>query len=264
MSRSLTIVAALTASSVPALAPAQSATLTGVVHTFGDSLQRLSSVDLALTPSGRTMRSDAAGAFTFRALAPGEYRLTARRVGYDSLSMRVVTTGDRVTTVNVALRKPAAQALGTVTIEGRRVTYPARFAEPYQRLSQQKGYFWTREMIDSLFPADVHSLLMRVPGAHDNGRTITFARCQPQDGHVQVWVDGVRRTHWSAASIGAFVPGDRSGGAPQPGNVDAVEAVRDIIPSSIQLMEVYSGVARIPGEFLDDACAVILIWTKSY
>jgi len=27
-------------------------------------------------------------------------------------------------------------------------------------------------------------------------------------------------------------------------------------------MEVYSGVARIPGEYLDDACAVILIWRK--
>jgi len=29
-------------------------------------------------------------------------------------------------------------------------------------------------------------------------------------------------------------------------------------------MEVYSGITQIPTEFLDDACAVIVIWTKAY
>jgi hypothetical protein len=29
-------------------------------------------------------------------------------------------------------------------------------------------------------------------------------------------------------------------------------------------MEVYTGIARIPGEYLEDACAVIAIWTKAY
>jgi len=249
---------------VPAAARAQTASLTGTVNVFGDSLQRLAGVELSLEPSGRTTRSDASGAFAFHGVAPAEYRLRARHVGFDSVSMRVVVAGE--TAVHVALRRPSAQTLGTVTIAGRRVTYPARFADAYLRASRAHGTFWTREMIDSLFPLDVHSLLMRVPGARENGRTVYFARCAPQDGHVHVWVDGVRKTNYSVSGggpSGISVRGGGSGGAPV-GNVGPVEALRDVIPSSIQIMEVYSGVARIPGEFLDDACAVIVIWTKSY
>ncbi|MBL0170553.1 MAG: hypothetical protein IPP90_07435 [Gemmatimonadaceae bacterium] len=63
-----------------------------------------------------------------------------------------------------------------------------------------------------------------------------------------MWVDGTRWTKYFSRDTLV--------------NVNATKAVRDIPVSSIQLMEVYSGVARIPGEYLDDACAVILIWRK--
>ena len=46
---------------------------------------------------------------------------------------------------------------------------------------------------------------------------------------------------------------------------DRVEWVLELVPpTAIQAIEVYRGVAQIPAEFLDDACAVIAIWTKSY
>ncbi len=64
---------------------------------------------------------------------------------------------------------------------------------------------------------------------------------------VRLAEEGVRRTRYSTGGI--F-------------DIDAGTALRDIPPSSIQLMEVYGGVARLPGEYLDDACAVILIWLK--
>ena len=35
-----------------------------------------------------------------------------------------------------------------------------------------------------------------------------------------------------------------------------------VSPADIELMEVYTGVARLPAEYINDACAVIAVWTK--
>jgi hypothetical protein len=86
------------------------------------------------------------------------------------------------------------------------------------------------------------------------GRSICFKRCQAgvergargrctPSPNVQVYVDGVRMTR---------------------GLGDADRVLREVLPSSVEAMEVYTGVARIPGEFSNDACAVIAIWTRSY
>jgi hypothetical protein len=156
------------------------------------------------------------------------------------------------------------QALTEVTISGKRVMVEARFADAYQRLGRANGDFFTREGMDSLHAVDMKSLLQMIPGVLVNDRGITFLRCEgnvfaqnpaynPFDGtqrpraasaqaaKVQVYVDGVRVT----------TTGD-----------DAFAALRDIRPSSLQLVEVYRGLSRIPGEYLDDACAVILLWTR--
>lgn len=45
---------------------------------------------------------------------------------------------------------------------------------------------------------------------------------------------------------------------------EAINILRTVHPSSIQIMEVYSGLSQIPAEFLEDACAVIVICTKRY
>ena len=56
----------------------------------------------------------------------------------------------------------------------------------------------------------------------------------------------------------------RGSNAALSGGNEQNETLRLVSTSQVQAIEVYSGVARIPGEFLDDACAVIAIWTKSY
>ena len=63
-----------------------------------------------------------------------------------------------------------------------------------------------------------------------------------QSAKVQVYIDGTRVTQSSSVT----------------------DALRLVTPRDIEAMEVYTGVARIPAEFLNDACAVIAIWTKSY
>jgi hypothetical protein len=65
------------------------------------------------------------------------------------------------------------------------------------------------------------------------------------DPRVQVYVNGSRAT----------VLGDPA---------EALAAIQSIHPLDIELMEIYTGVARIPADFLADACGVVAIWTKSY
>ena len=227
-------------------AGAQTASIVGVVHVFGDSVGRLRDVDVSLDPTDRTTRTDTLGRFRFSGLRSGTYRLRVRRVGFDATLMTVVASANVETAVNIAM-KSFTQAMATMTIAGRRVDYPVRLAEAYTRVRRSTGSFFTREQIDSLFPLDVNALLMRTPGVRVLGNNqFEFARCR-HDGHIQVWVEGVRRTRYSTG--GVF-------------NIDAGTALKDIPPSSIQLMEVYGGVARLPGEYLDDACAVILSWLK--
>ncbi|MBL0170523.1 MAG: carboxypeptidase regulatory-like domain-containing protein [Gemmatimonadaceae bacterium] len=210
-------------------------------------MRRLRDVDVVLDPTTRQTRSDSLGAFRFVGVAAGEYRVRVRRIGFEAVVMKILAISDHDVAVNVAMQ-PSAQALATMTIAGKRIDYPVRLTEAYTRMRRSTGYFVTREQIDSLFPRDVSSLLMRIPGVRVIGMgDFEFARCDTER-NVHVWVDGTRWTKYFSRDTLI--------------NVNATKAVRDIPVSSIQLMEVYSGVARIPGEYLDDACAVILIWRK--
>lgn len=153
---------------------------------------------------------------------------------------------------------PAPPTLPRVTVAGRSVSVPVRYEAAYKRAASGRGVYFTREEIEASNPHDLQTLMQRVPAVMINTRSITFQKCQgglpsPQGGggiasaqeaKVQVYIDG-RRT---SASDGE----------------SALEVLRDITPSQVQIMEVYNGSSRIPGEYSTDACAVILIWTKAY
>jgi hypothetical protein len=204
-------------------------------------------VEVTLDRPDRTTRTDSLGRFSFGAVLPGEHFLRARRLGFETIVEKLVVRDGQQLTVRLPMRT-SAQPMATMLVAGKRVEYPARLAEPYARLSRATGHFFTREQIDSLFPLDLQSLLMRVPGVRvKDSRSLEFVRCRVE-GHIQVWVDGTRLTSYSTGR-GDF---DR----------DASDVLRDIPPSNVQLMEIYVGPSRIPGEFLDDACAVIAIWRK--
>lgn len=228
---------------------AQSGAVLGSVRVLGVDSTRLSDVVVTLTPSDRSARTDSLGQFRFATLQSGDYLLTARRLGYDAVYKTFHVSGDGNVSLRIAM-SPIAQRMATITVSGRKITYPVRLSEPYQRLARGTGHFVTREQIDSLFPLDVGALLLRVPGIKVTSRSVEFARCDELGGNnqkVQVWVDGQR---WTNYSLG---PGLRIG---------AWEAIRDIPPSSVQLVEIFSGPSTIPGEYVDDACAVILIWRE--
>ena len=140
--------------------------------------------------------------------------------------------------------------MAEVTISGRRVMFPAHLSEAYTRVARGRGSFFTRELIDSLQPWDIKSLLQRLPGVKVNDRSVRFARCDGHatlgsDAHIQVYLDGVRQTHY-----GSYLTRDVN------------DALRDVVISSIQLIEVHPSISSLPPEYGDDACAVILLWSK--
>lgn len=145
------------------------------------------------------------------------------------------------------------QTLPTIVVAGRTVSVPPRFGAAYKRAAAGRGYYFTREEIEATNPRDLEALMLRVPTVQINDRGVTFAKCQAglpspdgpgQSARVQVFVDDRRAS---------LTDGDQ-----------VRQMLQSISPSSVQLMEVYTGVSRIPGEFVNDACAVIVIWTKSY
>jgi outer membrane cobalamin receptor len=160
----------------------------------------------------------------------------------------VVLEAGRASEQNIELHRHP-NALTEVRIEGRMLKVPARFEDVYARAAHEHGTFFTRQDIDKLNPYDVQSLLSLVPTVYPNDRGVTFQRCQTglsmgQTDKVQVYIDGTRMTALPGTSVS--------------------EALKLVIPRDIEAMEVYTGVARIPAEFRNDACAVIAIWTKSY
>lgn len=210
--------------------------------------------------------TDSAGAFTLRDIPAGSHVLTARRLGFvmDS-AVTTVTPGD--TTAVVLRLTPAPHVLREVYVRGRKVMDLPRFTAAVERASRNNGAAYTADEIAIENPVETKLLLERLPGVHVNDRGIMFDRCQdsgllPGYGsgrggsasfggasgprpRVQVYVDGLRLTR-------------------DEGGQNANEILRDIKPQSIAVMEVYTGVARIPGEYLENACAVIAIWTKAY
>lgn len=235
--------------------------LLGRVSRAGDSTVALAGAEVTVAGSPVATRTDSTGRFRLTGLEPGPHTVTFRLFGYSPASRAITVGAGGTPFVSIALT-PAAQELRQVKIAGFITSYPPRFEEQYKRASHANGRFFTREQIDSLQPYNTKSLLALIPTVLVNDRGITFQKCQSAfsgvvaaldphvqrtaphtTGNVQVYIDGVRMTRY----------GD-----------SADQAIRTIQPSAIQIMEVYTGISRIPGEFLDDDCAVIAIWTKRY
>jgi len=241
----------LTDSSDPAT-PALSGALDLLVRAASDS-GVLTDADVRIDDTLRVRFIVGAGTYRLRGLSSGLHRMSVRRLGFSPMLKAVMleegsTLSDTVTLERVAVR------LADVVINGRRVSYPERFVDVVERARVHSGALFTREDLRSV--RDVKSLLAMLPGVRANSRGVTFARCEAPlpsrfssaaaINHVQVYIDGVRVTALTADTL-------------------AVEdALALVSPAAVELVEVYSGVARIPAEWQRDACAVIAIWTKRW
>lgn len=143
--------------------------------------------------------------------------------------------------------------LREVVISGQQVVFPRFFEDAYKRAARGAGVYFTREYIDEWNIDGYKSLLDRIPSVSANDRGVTFNRCQSgleaaqnprARPKVQVYIDGHRMALDADDFRGIYA------------------ALSSIKPRQVQLMEVYPNVSSIPAEFLEDACAVVVIWTR--
>jgi|GEM_PF-431423 len=203
------------------------------------------------------------GSYRLGGIVPGPHLVQVRQLGYQSVSMEVELPDDHAVRRDINLRH-VATLLDEVRIEGQMRKVPARFQDVYRRMTIANGSFFTSEDIERLNPPDVQSLLLRVPMVRVNAEGIQAARCN--EGGALMLARGGQKAPSGGGKVQIYIDGLRMTGRlnlADPG-AERIDVLRLVNPSQIQAIEVYSGVARIPGEFLEDACAVIAIWTKAY
>jgi len=213
---------------------------------------RLADVEVSLrNTAGRIVRTavtDTAGAFELQAPRFGEFTLVASMLGMTTVATEsfAVEAG----TMKVVLRMAAeAVPLEPLTVEARG-GYAAlgMLAGYYERMQWNSragiGRFITRDAIDLRNPVDMSDMLREIPRvgvnrARGTGAFVTMrgarGECTPA-----LYIDGARANRRDRAYMD--------------------EMVR---PMDVEGVEVYVGLAQLPGEYFDENhCGVLLVWTR--
>lgn len=191
--------------------------------------------------------ADSQGLFHLTSLPVGTRLVYVRAVGWKPLTFSIELAADQEWTGRIGL-EPAPDVLPEITVEGR-ADKPARYAGTTRfddffrrRRLALGGIFRTREEIERLHAISTGELLKGIAGVHvafgPTGASVTFTRC-PNPTHVALWIDGNRvRIENINVALGTIDPND-------------VEAI-----------EVYRSAVQIPAEFLENACAAVVVWTR--
>ncbi len=125
-----------------------------VVDTEGRGIE---GARMLLTPSDRIGRSAANGAYVFRNLRPGTYRLAINRLGFSAAASLVVVP-DSGALVEIRLNPVAARIAGQVISDRRE-----RIPRVYERQAKRLGHVIFAEDISQYDAFDVPDLFSRVP-----------------------------------------------------------------------------------------------------
>jgi hypothetical protein len=215
--------------------------------------------------------TDARGEFRFAHIVPGRYEIRVRRLGMEQL-VKFVTIGPGEATMHDWPMPLLPQMLSEVRVKGQMVHVSPEFQEPYRRAAWGFGDFVLKAEVERRNPIDTRSLLDGIPGVHTNMRGITFERCGSEVAAVNqtgisttndivdngALATGLTSDLISPLGVQVYIDGHRATNL----MTTVEDALNSVHPKDIEIMEIYRGVARIPVEFLRDACAVIAIWTK--
>ena len=246
-----------------ARAVAQTATVSGVVSvTVGTGVP---GVEVRDSLSGRGTTTDPNGRYELE-LEPGRRLLMIEGDAIQWVVIEVdLKPGERrVLPIQV---RPRIQELPELEVTVR-ATKPAEYASTsryddfFLRRSMGKGRFFTREEIRAKATSNPIEILRGIsgirsriglPGVAGGGQSrVEFVRCSGPlaMSRVQVWVDGFMTTS------------GQSFGTPAVAAEYVAETLEQIALSDIELIEVYTSQSQLPGDFLRDACAAIVIWTR--
>jgi len=187
----------------------------------------------------RTLTNDR-GYFLFESFPWGVYNLHVRHLAYAAFTAPVRVAGGMSHSVEIQLSQEPIELEGiTVTAEARRTQ--SHIEGLVSRMNRGFGSFITREKLEARPSSRVPDLLREVPGVdvldRSGARLLVRGRtCTPI-----VFVDGFRYY------------------------LDDVTGLTGYLGEELEAVEVYKGVAEIPGEFMRlglSNCAAILLWTR--
>jgi TonB family protein len=188
--------------------------------------------------------SDNEGTFRLGRLRAGDVTLLIRRLGYRPESPNVRVNPQAETRLDVRMSALAMQ-LPTVEVRRKAEVYDSRLAGFVARQEKHVGHFVTREQLDRMRSARFVDALRQIPGVQmrplrGGGTTVALrgSRCPPL-----VFIDGF------PAGAGTM-------------DLDMLDL------ASVEGIEVYSGVATVPAEFMGargtHACGVIAVWSRPF
>lgn len=204
--------------------------------------------EIALLGTQLRALADNDGLFRIAGVPKGLYPVIVRSIGWKPLFF-LLKMEPGVEFIGRIGLEPAPQRLPELITEGGRFAKPPEYAlthrydDFFRRRRIRAGTFRIRG--DPTFATASHTgdLLRMIPGVRvsfgADGTSVGFSRCQGPGARVSVWIDGAR-----------VMTGNHN------------EALAYVRPGDIEMIEVYRSVAQIPGEFLDDSCAAIVIWTR--
>ncbi|HLA13575.1 MAG TPA: carboxypeptidase regulatory-like domain-containing protein, partial [Gemmatimonadaceae bacterium] len=204
----------------------------------------VSDAHVAIRGSSSRTISGRAGEFRLAGLPPGDALLEVRRLGYRPASSPVTIAAGRELEVDVAL-SPVPEQLAPVEVQGTAQVYDSRLAGFNARKSKKVGHIVTREKLDQMHSARFVDALRGMPGVSVRtlrGGVVTVslrgARCAPV-----FYMDGFPATSGTM-------------------DLDMIDL------SGVEGIEVYSGMASIPAEFMistgGESCGVIAVWSRPF
>ncbi len=209
-----------------------------------DSLGR-SIAGAELTVDGTQVRgfTDERGEIRFTAVRGGPAIVRIRRLGFQPTKVDVIVD-PHAPAASIVTLVPIAQRLAPIIVKGG-ASYSGRMAGFYQRRDLGIGHFVSREKLEHDNPSQLTDVFRRIPGVQiTSTRFIRNAiRFRGNSGQCWplVWLDG----------------------APLP----TAEFDLDFLaPSSIEGIEVYSGISQVPPQFMGSrglgSCGVIVVWSR--
>jgi hypothetical protein len=220
-----------------------------------------------ITVAGTTLvaTTDSMGRFVLRGLPAGTHAVRIRRIGYKASVLGASLEDGDVKDVRIVLERGTYE-LPEITVQADRLKpieygWTTRYDDFFRRKQLGFGKFFTRSDIERWNPYRTANLLALVPGVHvrfrhpgASGTDVEFTRCE----RVGVWIDGWKQRY----NIVSVAGGIRSRRPLDARPMLTGIYLETVLPSQIEAMEVYRGPAEMPAEFLDDACAAIVIWTR--
>jgi hypothetical protein len=197
--------------------------------------------------------TDEAGHFVFVVGSNGPIRLRVDRMGFRRTVTPALNLDGYTTTVVEVRLDVAAVPLAPLEVVARsRSGVSPTLAGFERRRTSSAGWFLTREEIEHRKPHRVSDLLASAPGVSVQRRVVFMARGPTCP--AQIFVDGFHVNR----STGPL-PGRRGRTTTDLFPIDEV-----VQPTSVEGIEVYQGLSRMPPEFLtpQSACGVVAIWTR--